>query len=89
MKTLGVYIKIEILLNTKLGVRDTVWFGFENKSHPNHKKKNMMFGLVGFKNKIRTKPNQTNAVWVGSVGAIFFSETIQFFVCNIIIKLKS
>jgi len=45
------------------------------------------FGLVDFKNKIRTKTNQNKAVWVGLVGAVFL-ETIQFFVSNIKIKLK-
>ena len=55
------------------GVRGAVWFGFERKSHPNReiKKYAVWFGSVDFKNKIRTKRNQTNAVWVGSVSAIF------------------
>jgi len=55
------------------GVRGAVWFGFESKSHPNRKIKKhaVWFGLVDFKNKIRTKPNQTNAVWFGSVSAVF------------------
>jgi len=52
------------------GVRGAVWFGFERKSRE-IKKHAVWFGSVDFKNKIRTKPNQTNAVWVGSVSAVF------------------
>jgi len=55
------------------GVCGAVWFNFEGKSHPNRKIENhaVWFGSVDFENKIRTKPNQTNAVWVGSVSAVF------------------
>jgi len=55
------------------GVCGAVWFSFEVKSHPS-RKINMYavwFGSVDFTNKIRTKPNQTNAVWIRSVGAVF------------------
>jgi len=40
------------------GVCGAVWFGFEGKSHPNHKIKKhaVWFGSVDFKNKIQTKP---------------------------------
>jgi len=39
----------------------------------------MRFGLVRLTLKIKFEPNQTNAVWVGSVGAIFLEDTIFCF----------
>jgi len=47
----------------------------------------MRFGLVRLAFKMKTKPNQTNAVWIDSVVAVFY-KTIQFFAFNIKIKLK-
>jgi len=41
------------------GVRGVVSFGFEDKSHPNRKIKNMRFGLVRLTFKIQSEPNQT------------------------------
>jgi len=68
-----------------LGVRGADWFGFETKSHPNLKIKKAC-GLVQLILK-KKKLNQTNATWVGSV--VVFCKTIQFFVSNIKIKLKT
>ena len=53
------------------GDRGAVWFGFEHKSHPNRKIKMhaVRFGSVGFKKS--SKPNQTNAVMIGSVVAVY------------------
>jgi len=53
------------------GVRGAVWFGFERKSHPNREIKSMRSSLVQLTLKIKSEPNQTNAVWVGSVSAVF------------------
>jgi len=52
-------------------VRDAVWFGFEHKSHSNREIKNMRFSLVRLIFKKSSKPNQTNAVWIGSVCAVY------------------
>jgi hypothetical protein len=70
------------------GVCDGVWFDFEVKSYPNRKIKKHVFDLVQLTSKIKTEPNQTNVVWVRSVGAIFF-ETIPFFISNIKFELQS
>jgi len=35
------------------------------------------FGLVRLILKIKSEPNQTNAVWVGSVGAVFFETKLK------------
>jgi len=48
----------------------------------------MRFGLVWLTFKIKTELNQTNVVLVGWVVAVF-CETIQFFIFNIKIKLKT
>jgi len=47
------------------GVRGAVWFGFQVKSHLNHKKKSMRFGLVRLTFKIKSKPNQIKPMWFG------------------------
>jgi len=60
------------------GVRGAVWFGFERKSRE-IKKRAVWFGSIDFKNKIRTKLNQTNAVWVGSVSAVFSIQYMFLF----------
>jgi len=61
------------------GIRGAVWFGFEGKSHPNRKIKNyaVWFGLIWLTLKIKSKPNQTNAVWIGLCG--FFRDNLIFF----------
>jgi len=48
----------------------------------------MQFGLVRLSLKIKSEPNQTNAVWIESVGAVFLDNNFVFF-SNIKIKLKS
>jgi len=53
------------------GVRGAVWFGFEHKSHPNREIKKMRFGLIRLIFKKSSKPNQTIAVWIGSVCAVY------------------
>jgi len=64
------------MFDLMMRVCGAVWFGFEVKSHPNRKIKKyaVWFGSVDFENKIQTKPNQTNAVWIGSVGAVFLDN---------------
>jgi len=53
------------------GVRGAVWFGFEYKSHPNREIKKHAVGLVRLIFKKSSKPNQTNAPWIGSVCAVY------------------
>jgi len=50
---------------------DLVWFGFEDKSQLNRKIRSMRFGLIRLTFKIKLKPNQTNVIWIRSVGACF------------------
>jgi len=47
----------------------------------------MWFGLVQLIFKIKFEPNQTNAVWIESIDAVFLDNF--FFVSSIKIKLKS
>jgi hypothetical protein len=58
------------------GDRGADWFGFKRKSHPNREIKMhaVWFDSVGFKKSSKpnqTKPNQTNAVRIGSVVAVY------------------
>ena len=53
------------------GDRGADWFGFKHKSHPNREIKMhaVRFGSVDFKKS--SKPNQTNAVMIGSMVAVY------------------
>jgi len=73
-----IYTFYLLIFLEKIGhLRGAVWFdlGGKNSSNRNIKKHVVWFGSVDFKNKIRTKSNQTNAVWVG---AIFLNENSLF-----------
>jgi hypothetical protein len=57
------------------GVHGTVCFDFENKSHHNREIKmhTVRFSSVDFSKS--SKPNQINATWIGSVGAVYSLRT--------------